>query len=74
MLQLFSHDIYYSLDLESTLFDMTPFVAVHFGSYLMLFFSFSISTSVSDCVVTKNVYWGVWYLLVVRRLWWFCLN
>lgn len=75
MLKLFSHDVYYLLDLGSTLSYVTSFVVVHFSfSTESISNSFSISTPVGDSLISIRAYKGVWYLLVVKKLWWIYLN
>lgn len=59
MLKLFSSNVYYFIDLKSTLFYVTPFVAVHFslGPECILD-PFSVSTPVGESMDTRRVYKG----------------
>lgn len=75
MLQLFLRDVYYLLDLGSTLLYVTPFVIVCIGFDPELISDpFSISTPIGDSVITKIAYRRVWNMFVVGRLWWIYLN
>ncbi|KAF3684468.1 hypothetical protein FXO38_00255 [Capsicum annuum] len=57
MLRIFSHGVYVLIDPGSTLFYVTPYVAVGFGlEPEVIIEPFSISTSVGDSVVAKRVY------------------
>lgn len=59
MLQLFSYDVYFLLDLGSTLSYVTPYVAMYFGfGPKHTSDPFFVSTPVGDFVVSRKVYRG----------------
>ena len=69
MLQLFSYDVYYLLDLGSTLSYVTLFVAVYFG-FILKYLSdpFLFLPRWGTLWLTEESIGAVWYLLVVERL------
>lgn len=59
ILQLFSRDVYFLLDLDSALFYLTPYMVFHFGFGLgSIFEPFSISTLLGESVIAKKIYMG----------------
>lgn len=70
MLKVFSHDVYYMIDLGSTLSYVPPFMALHFGfCHECILDLFSVFTTIGDFIVARNFIRVVRCLLVVEKLW-----
>lgn len=69
MLQIFSHDVYCFLDLDSTLSYVTPYVAVHFDFCPeSIFDPFFVSTIVGEPIAARKVYRGCVVFIFQREV------